>query len=45
MSFADSILMATAHYTGATVVTCDHVELEPVEQQEHITFLWIRPQF
>jgi predicted nucleic acid-binding protein len=45
MSFADSILMATARYTGATVVTCDHVELEPVEQQEHLTFLWIRPQF
>ena len=45
MSFADSILVATARYTGATVVTCDHVELEPVEQQEHIPFLWIRPQF
>ena len=45
MSFADAILVATARYTGATVVTCDHVELEPVERQEHITFLWIRPQF
>jgi len=45
MSFADSILVATARYTGATVVTCDHVELEPIEQQEHIPFLWIRPQF
>ena len=45
MSFADSILMATARYTGATVVTCDHVELEPIEQQGQITFLWIRPQF
>jgi predicted nucleic acid-binding protein len=45
MSFADTILVATAHYTGATIVTCDHVELEPVEQQEHIPFLWIRPQF
>ena len=45
MSFADSILMATARYTGATVVTCDHVELEPIEQQGQITFLWIRSQF
>jgi len=45
MSFADTILVATARYIGATVVTCDHVELEPVEQQGHISFLWIRPQF
>jgi len=45
MSFADSILVATARYTGATVVTCDHVELGPVERQEQIPFLWIRPQF
>jgi len=45
MSFADTILVATALDTGATIVTCDHVELEPVEKQEHIPFLWIRPQF
>ena len=45
MSFADAILVATARCTGATVVTCDYVELEPVERQEHIPFLWIRPQF
>ena len=45
MSFADAVLMATARYTGATVVTCDHVELEPIEQQGQIPFLWIRPQF
>jgi len=45
MSFADSILVATARYTGATVVTCDHVELKPIEQQGHISFLWIRAQF
>ena len=42
MSFADAILVATARCTGATVVTCDHIELEPVEQQEQIPFLWIR---
>jgi predicted nucleic acid-binding protein len=45
MSFADTILVATARCTGATIVTCDHVALEPVEQQGHIPFLWIRPQF
>ena len=45
MSFADTILVATAVYTGATVVTCDHVELEPVEKQGIVPFLWIRPQF
>jgi len=45
MSFADTILVATARYSGATIVTCDHVELKPVEQQGHIPFLWIRPQF
>jgi predicted nucleic acid-binding protein len=45
MSFADAILAATARCTGVTVVTCDHVELEPVEQQGQIPFLWIRPQF
>jgi len=43
MSFADTILIATARCTGATVVTCDHAELDPVEQQEHISFFWIRP--
>ena len=42
MSFADTILMATARCTGATIVSCDHVELDPVEQQEHIPFLWLR---
>jgi predicted nucleic acid-binding protein len=45
MSFADTILIATAVCSGATVVTCDHVELEPVEKQGIVPFLWIRPQF
>ena len=43
MSFADAILVATARCTGATIVTCDHTELAPVEQQGDIPFLWIRP--
>ncbi|GHU48950.1 hypothetical protein FACS1894200_06900 [Spirochaetia bacterium] len=45
MSFADTILAATALCTGSTLVTCDHAELEPIEQQGQIPFLWIRPQF
>jgi len=43
MSFADTILVATAVYTGATIVTCDHNEFEPVEKQKIVPFLWIRP--
>jgi len=45
MSFADTILVATALYTGATIVTCDYVELEPIEKQGIVPFLWIRSQF
>jgi predicted nucleic acid-binding protein len=45
MSFADTILAATARYSGAAIVTCDYAEFKPVEQQGHIPFLWIRPQF
>jgi predicted nucleic acid-binding protein len=45
MSFADTILVATAVCTNATIVTCDHVELEQIEKQGIVPFLWIRPQF
>jgi len=45
MSLGDSVLVATALCIGATIVTCDHVELRPVELKEKISFLWIRPQF
>ena len=45
MSFADTILVATAVCNNATIVTCDYVELESVEKQGIIPFLWIRPQF
>ena len=44
MSFADTVLIATALCTGSTLVTCDYTELEPVGQQGQIPFLWIRPQ-
>jgi len=43
MSFADTILVATARCTGATVVTSDHAEFEPIEKQGIVSFLWIRP--
>jgi predicted nucleic acid-binding protein len=45
MSFADTILVATAVCIGATVVTCDHAEFDPVEKQGIVPFLWIRSQF
>jgi predicted nucleic acid-binding protein len=45
MSFADTILVATAVCTDTTIVTCDHVELEPVEKQGIVPFLWIRQRF
>ena len=45
MSFADTILVATARCINATIVTCDHVELEHVEKKENLPFVWIRPQF
>jgi predicted nucleic acid-binding protein len=43
MSFADTVLVATAVCTNATIVTCDHVELEQVEKHGIVPFLWIRP--
>jgi predicted nucleic acid-binding protein len=42
MSFADTILVATAICTGATIITCDHAELDPVEKKGIAPFLWIR---
>jgi predicted nucleic acid-binding protein len=45
MSFADTILVATAVCAAATVVTCDYAELGQVEKQGIVPFLWIRPQF
>ena len=45
MSFADAILVATAHCIDATIVTCDHVELEHIEKEGNIPFFWIRTKF
>jgi predicted nucleic acid-binding protein len=42
VSLADSFALATASCLSGTLVTSDHHELEQVEQQESIPFLWIR---
>jgi len=44
MSLADTFLVATALHTGATLVTCGHDELEPVEARGRVPFLWLRPR-
>jgi predicted nucleic acid-binding protein len=44
MSHADAIGLATAVSCSATFVTSDHDELEPVEQHENISFLWLPPR-
>jgi predicted nucleic acid-binding protein len=41
MSLADAIGVATAKEISAQFVTSDHSELEIVEQQEPISFLWL----
>jgi predicted nucleic acid-binding protein len=41
ISLADSYVCATALSFNATLVTSDHHELEPVEQHEPISFLWL----
>ena len=42
ISFADSIACATASCLQIPLVTSDHDEMEPVERQESIKFLWFR---
>jgi predicted nucleic acid-binding protein len=42
LSLADAIGLATAVCLDATFVTCDHHELEVIEQKESIPLLWIR---
>jgi len=44
MSLADTFLVATALCTGTTVVTCDHTELDPIDEQGIVPFYWIRPR-
>jgi predicted nucleic acid-binding protein len=42
VSLADAVGVATAMYFNAVFVTCDHHELEKVEQGESIPFSWVR---
>ena len=42
ISVADSFALATARLHGATLVTSDHHEFNPVEDAGEIAFLWIR---
>jgi len=42
ISVADSFALATAKIHGATLVTSDHHEFDPVEKSGENTFLWIR---
>jgi len=42
MSLADSFALSTAIYRQATIITADHHEFDKVEQNENISFLWIR---
>jgi predicted nucleic acid-binding protein len=44
ISLADSIACAMAKELFATLVTSDHHELEPLEQHEQISFLWLPPK-
>jgi predicted nucleic acid-binding protein len=42
VSLADAVGIATAMYLDGVFVTCDHHELEKVEQGETVPFLWVR---
>jgi PIN domain nuclease of toxin-antitoxin system len=42
ISLADSIALAEASVAGGTLITSDHHELDVVEKNEGIRFLWFR---
>ena len=42
MSLADSVALGIASVSGYFIATADHHEMDPVEQNESIQFLWIR---
>jgi predicted nucleic acid-binding protein len=44
ISIADAIGLATAKELFAQFVSSDHSELEIIEQQESISFLWLPPK-
>ena len=42
ISLADSIVLAEASVSGASLLTADHHEFDAVEKTERIKFHWIR---
>lgn len=42
ISYADAFVLALAHSTGASVVTTDHREFDPVAQAGQVAFYWLR---
>jgi predicted nucleic acid-binding protein len=42
VSLADSIALSTAVVHNAAIVTCDHHELDTIEEKEGIKFYWVR---
>jgi len=42
LSLADAVLLAQSKVLGASVVTADHHEFDALEDQEGISFSWIR---
>jgi len=42
ISLGDTILLAQAFTSNATVLTCDHHEFDPIDLNEPIDFKWIR---
>jgi predicted nucleic acid-binding protein len=42
MSLADAIVLAETSVSGGAILTADHHELDIVEENENISFVWIR---
>ena len=42
ISIADAVALAEASVSGATLVTADHHEMNIIDKNEKIRFLWIR---
>ncbi len=42
LAYADAFVLALAERDGATVVTTDHGELDPIAAQGAIPFFWLR---
>lgn len=42
ISYADSFVLALAQQKNAVIVTSDHHEFEPIDENTSISFLWIR---